>query len=78
MKIFCKIGDDDACIVGYAQAVRGKVRAIVISKGQIRAVKLKEIRLRQDLLPEELNATGNVTQLKPAKAPKNSRLPDVS
>jgi len=78
VKIFCKIGDDDAVIVGYACSQRGRVRAIAIRRGELCAVRLKDVRLRDELLPEDLRAHTNVALLRPEKAHKKSGAPDAS
>lgn len=45
MKVWCKVRGQPAVVVGYAPAPKGKVLAIVISKGQLKAVRLKDIKL---------------------------------
>jgi hypothetical protein len=44
-RIFCKVHGKPAVIVGYAPGRKGKVMAVVMIEGQIRAVKLRQIEL---------------------------------
>jgi len=52
MKLACKVNGHPAMIVGYANAKRSKVWAIVITQGQLRPVRLRDIELLN--VPEEL------------------------
>lgn len=54
MKIPCKINGQPALIVGYAPGRKGRPMAMVITQGQIKAVRLKAIELGE--LPEPLQA----------------------
>lgn len=61
MKLACKVHGKSAMIVGYAQAKRCKVMAIVVCEGALRAVRLKDITLLN--VPEELQAEDKVVKM---------------
>lgn len=63
MKLSCKVNGRPAMIVGYANAKRSKVWAIVITQGELRPVRLRDIELLN--VPEEL---GKVVPLPKANA----------
>jgi len=60
MKLLGTVKGQTAMIVGYCQGKRGKVRAIVITQGQLKDVGLKEFKLND--IPKEFNPS--VVQLK--------------
>lgn len=49
-------------IVGYASAKRGKVYAVVLTQGELKAVRLKEIELLN--VPEDLTAGPKIKAVK--------------
>jgi len=55
MKLACKVNKKDALIVGYAQGKGGKILAIVITCGELRSVRLKDVELIN--IPEGLEKT---------------------
>jgi hypothetical protein len=54
VKLACKVDGKAALIVGYSAGKKGRVMAVVITEGVMRAVKLRQVVLDQDKLPEEL------------------------
>ena len=54
MKLPCKVNGKPALIVGYAPGPKGKPLVMVITEGELNAVRLKEIELGE--LPEALRA----------------------
>lgn len=45
MKLACRVAGHPGLIVGYANAKRSKVWAIVITQGELRPVRLRDIEL---------------------------------
>jgi hypothetical protein len=45
MKILCHVNGKPAVVVGYGPGRKGRPMAIVISEGQLRAVRLKDVKL---------------------------------
>lgn len=45
MKLPCRVKGHPAMIVGYANAKRAKLYAVVITQGELRAVRLRDIEL---------------------------------
>lgn len=58
MKLPCEVDGQPAMIVGYSSGKKGKIHAIVITKGILRAVRLKDVGLKN--LPAELQANAPV------------------
>lgn len=54
MKIPCKVNGQAALIVGYVPGRKGRPMAMVITQGELKAVRLKHIELGE--LPERLQA----------------------
>lgn len=54
MKLPCKVNGKPALVVGYAPGKKGRVMAVVITQGELRAVKLRQVQL--GALPEALAA----------------------
>lgn len=67
MKLPCKVNGQPAMVVGYANAKRSKIWAIVITQGELRSVRLRDIELLN--VPEEL---GKVVPLTKPKANTNA------
>jgi len=62
VKLPCKVDGKAAMIVGYASAKRGKVYAVVLTQGELKAVRLKEIELLN--VPEDLTAGPKIKAVK--------------
>lgn len=63
MKIFCKVHNRPAIVVGYGPGRKGRTMAIVITNGEMKSVRLKDVRL--DELPDLLRPkTGEIVSLK--------------
>jgi hypothetical protein len=45
MKVWCKVRGNPAVVVGYAPGAKGRVMAVVITKGKLEAVRLKDVKL---------------------------------
>lgn len=43
MKVFCKVYNKPAVIVGYAPGRKGRPLAIIIAEGKLKSVRLKDI-----------------------------------
>lgn len=54
MKLPCKVNGKAALIVGYAPGRKGKPLAVVVTEGQLKAIRLKDVELGE--LPEALKA----------------------
>lgn len=61
MKILCKVAGKPAMIVGYAPGRKNRPVAIVITQGELRSVRLKDIDLTD--VPQDL---GKVVKMKEA------------
>ena len=61
MKILCKVHGKPAMIVGYGPGRKGRPMAIVVTKGKLEAVRLRDIDLSD--VPQDL---GKVVKLKEA------------
>ena len=61
MKILCKVHGKPAMIVGYGPGKKGRPVVIVITQGQLKAVRLKDVNLAD--LPQDL---GKVVELREA------------
>lgn len=71
MKLACRVNGHPAMVVGYANAKRSKVWAIVIVQGELRPVRLRDIELLN--VPEELSKSAQqVVPLGKSKAGSNA------
>ena len=66
MKLPCRVAGHPAMVVGYANAKRSKVWAIVITQGQLRPVRLRDIKLLN--VPEELGKVVPISKPGPKAA----------
>lgn len=64
MKVFCKVHGKDAVIAGYAPGKKGRIMAVVITEGALKAVRLKDIVLDIDNAP---SAVANLDEKRRAK-----------
>lgn len=64
MKIFCKVHDKPAVVVGYGPGKKGRPTAIVITEGQMKAIRLKDVVLGE--LPEQLLSRPKAVNLREA------------
>ena len=64
MRLACKVDGRPALIVGYTPGKKGKIHAVVITNGVMRAVRLKHIELVNPPEPLDAPNVGPRTMLK--------------
>jgi hypothetical protein len=66
MKLACTVHGKPGLVVGYAQGKKNKIFAVVITEGQLKSVRLREIHLSN--IPEALSGKPKLTIVPPLEA----------